>query len=177
MVKKILWEALSAILPVFLIIFVSCGEDEGFDFSKGRKVYMSGNVAFQIIFPETRDTVSYRDSTSGFTSWIQNDALYLRDVSVKDDSLTFHDRKYYLSFDVSFTDTYLREAIGGVRELGCGGEAKIALDTLKAGKMTPLKVSPITGFVDENTIQLFSGLLPEEEQPYIVMRSAGKRIR
>lgn len=174
---KMYLRVLSVILLAFVIVFVSCGDDEGYDFNKGREIYMSNNVAFLIIFPKTQDTIFYRDTTSGFTTWVQNDSLYLRDISIKDDSLTFHDKKYYISFDLSFTHTNLGKVINGVRELGCSGKAEIMFDTLRVGRVkTPLKVSTITGSVDDNEVELFGGLLPEEEQPYVVMRSIGKRI-
>lgn len=153
--------------------FIGCGDDEGGDFKKGRQVYMSGDVAFTIIFPESQDTIFYKDTTSGFTTWIQDNKLHLQNITIEKDSVVVKEEKHGISLEVSFKDTYLREEIDGVRELGCSGEATIELDSVK----TALKFSPVTGHIKKgHTIYLYSELLPGETKPYLVMRSKGVRI-
>ncbi len=170
-------KALLAIVPVLVFALTSCGDDNGSDFRKGREIFMSENVAFQIIFPSTQDTILYRDTLSGFTTWVQDDSLHLSELSILYDSLNYQGKKHYLSLNMSFSKTYIHEVATGIRELSCSGEAAILFDTLKVDKnKTSLKVSPITGSIENQTIQLFSALLPDETQPYIVMRSTGKRI-
>lgn len=169
--KRKIFLGLSLVLAT--LGFIGCGHDEGGDFKKGRQVYMSGDVAFTIIFPESQDTIFYKDTTSGFTTWIQDNKLHLQRITVEKDSVVVKEEKHGISLEVSFKDTYLREEIDGVRELGCSGEATIELDSVK----TTLKFSPVTGHIEKgHTIYLYSELLPGETKPYLVMRSKGIRI-
>lgn len=174
--RSVFGKILLMLLLVIGITFISCEDDkQNNDFKKGREVYMSNDVTFHIVFPETQDTILYKDITSGFTVWVQNNKLSLQKISIKGDSVTYTNDtvKHAMSLDVSFKDAYIYAEAEGKREVGCGGEAILRLDSIE----TSLKFSPLTGYLEgDKSIILFSEMLPEDTKPYLVMRSKGVRI-
>ena len=156
------WRCLLGLMSAAMA-FSGCSEGEDASWKDNREVFMSGNVMFHIIFPETRDTILLQDRSSGFTTWIQDDSLYLRDLHIAHDTVVRDGVKNFVTLDVSFTGSALRTAGGGLREVECTGSAVLFLP-------------PISGKVESNIMTLSTGFLPEETRPYWVMECDSERI-
>lgn len=159
------------------INFISCDNEESNDFNKGREIFISNNVALNIIFPETNDTILYRDTTSGFTGWVKDGKLNFTKIDIRKDSISFKDKKHFISLNVTFHDATLSKEVDGIREFNCQGDAVLYLDTLRnSAKKTQLIVSPLSGNIKNDNLNLYSGFLHEEQQPYLTIRSKAKKI-
>ena len=157
--------------------FAGCSEVEDTSWKDGREVFMSGNVMFRIIFPETRDTILLQDRSSGFTTWIQDDSLYLRDLHIAHDTVVIDDVKNFVTLDVAFTSSTLRTVAEGLREVECTGEASVAYGTDQKNRTDAALLLPaLSGTVEGNTMILSNGFQPQETRPYLVMECESKRI-
>ena len=174
--NKMAWRCLLGLMSAAMA-FSGCSEGEDASWKDNREVFMSGNVMFHIIFPETRDTILLQDRSSGFTTWIQDDSLYLRDLHIAHDTVVRDGVKNFVTLDVSFTGSALRAAGGGLREVECTGEASVAYGTDQAHRTDAvLFLPPLSGKVESNIMTLSNGFLPEETRPYLVMECESERI-
>lgn len=143
-----------------------------------REIYIGNDVTYQLVFPAQADTVVYRDSTSGFTAWVEDGRLNLRDVDIVHDSIMHHGVKHYFSMKLSFRDTYVEEEAGGVREIGTRADGTLMWSTqANDTERVPLEATDASGRIEGSKLRLYSTFEPGRENPYVVIRTVCERIR
>ena len=191
--KKRIYKLTVATLFIALATnLVGCNDNTEDDFNKGREIFISNKVAFNIVFPELNDVIVYNDSTSGFTGWVKDGKLSFTGINIKTDSIMLPEKeyikgkssaetpkkKYYFSLKFTLHNTMVNQETTGDRGFNSYGEAILTMDTIKnTQKQTNLIVSPIFGNIKGDNLSIYSDVLPNETQPYLTIRSIGKRIK
>lgn len=169
--KKVLFTILSVTLTLSVFVLGGCNDNKEDDYKRNREVYMSNNVNLKIVFPLENDSILYKDSTSGFGTYIKSGELGIPNFTP--DSVVFQGQKKKMKMEFSIKNFNIYETTNGTRNLSFDGEATLYLN----GEMTPLVLMPVDGFIKGNDL-IYSSInnFFEKEKPYINISFKGTRI-
>ena len=169
--KKVPFTILSAILILSIFVLSGCNDNKEDDYRKGREVYMSNNVNLKIVFPIENDSILYKDSTSGFGTYIKSGEFGI--PSSISDSIVFKEEEMKMKIEFSIKDFNIYEVANGIRNLRFDGNATLYLNE----NMIPLIFTPVNGSINGNKLVYSSvNTTLEKEKPYINISFQGTRI-